>query len=251
MGSEPVESSPSLFMKAQSSVLLLLHLLLVSLTVTTLFWVTNEGMSGGGGLTLDSTDVKVFNAHPLCMVMSFVLMTVARLSFLLPYTKTKARTTIKIIHGLSWLIALSSASIGLYAVWSSHNMEGNYLANLYSLHSWMGMSVFTLFLANFVAGTGAFGFKLVSEESRASLMPFHKALGGLIFFTWAFVILLGIQEKEGFYGEGFKCAYTVTEKDTNPISHYFDIPYVCRLSHAVGMQVFGVVIGVSIVGFKE
>ena len=47
--------------------------------------------------------------------------------------------------------------------------------------------------------------------------------------------MLGIQDKEGFIG----CSYrdvTLTEKDSNPITHFFDIPRVCRVGNFVGLQ---------------
>jgi len=47
--------------------------------------------------------------------------------------------------------------------------------------------------------------------------------------------MLGTQEKEGFIGCGYR-GVTLTEKDSNPITHFFDIPRVCRVGNFVGLQ---------------
>ncbi len=216
------------------------HILVAVILWTSFVYVNHSGMSGGGGLTLDGDDVKVFNAHPLCMLISFVLMTLGRLAF--TYETSFERRMIKIFHGMTWLLAICSASIALYAVFASHNSSNGYIANLYSLHSWIGIGVFTLILANFFIGMGSFGLQLVKEEIRAEIMPFHKLVGNVVYFGWAAAILLGIQEKEGFQG----CSYTVSEVDSNPVEHYLDIPEVCRISHGLGLEVFAVCICVGL-----
>lgn len=50
---------------------------------------------------------------------------------------------IKILHASMHVAALIFASVGLKAVFDSHNNSGN--ANLYSLHSWLGLTVVIAF----------------------------------------------------------------------------------------------------------
>lgn len=46
---------------------------------------------------------------------------------------------------------------------------------------------------------------------------------------------LGLAEKTAFQGG---CGYKVTEKDTNPASHYNDIPDGCKMSQGVGLMIY-------------
>ena len=123
-----------------------------SLFATTISWVNREEV--GGGVSLDAG--KQFNWHPVMMITSFVLMTVGILSFKLPLLAKLPRAFRKGVHGLCWLLALGCMSFGLYAVFESHNntgTDGVFVANMYSLHSWIGIGVFSLFGAQFLAGS--------------------------------------------------------------------------------------------------
>jgi len=104
-------------------------------------------------------------------------MTVGILSFRLPLFDNLERNNKKAIHGTCWLLALFCMSFGLYAVFESHNdtgTEGTYYANMYSLHSWIGIGVFSLFLGQFVAGSLLYGFKVGGDGVRKEMMSVHK-----------------------------------------------------------------------------
>jgi hypothetical protein len=129
--------------------------------------------------------------------------------------------------------------MGLSAVFHSHNDPiSGFIANLYSLHSWIGLTVVVLYFGQLLAGIGAFAGIIpdrlgLSAAVKAKILQIHSFLGPLLYKGVLLTILLGIQEKEGFVG----CGYKVEEADTRPWKHFRDIPPVCRISHGLGILV--------------
>ena len=189
-----------------------------------------------GGLSWkEGESKKVFNWHPLLMIVAFCFMTVASLSFRFPL-RSNNRWTTKFVHGAAWFVAGISAFIALLAVFKSHNDKvSGFIANLYSLHSWIGMGVIGLYVVQFLAGFFSFGMQVTSRTQRAKLLTLHSFLGPFIYVAMTATVLLGIQEKEGFV----KCGYTVDKADTFPLSHLGQIPPACLVSHILGIVVLG------------
>mmetsp|Transcript_6190 Transcript_6190/g.12720 ORF Transcript_6190/g.12720 Transcript_6190/m.12720 type:complete len:328 (-) Transcript_6190:146-1129(-) len=195
----------------------------------------------------------VFNWHPLLMVTAFSFMTVSSLSFRAQWWKSNNsnnhnnRNIIKLIHATCWTVAALSATLGLLAVFQSHNdQRSGYIANMYSLHSWIGAGVILLYVAQLMVGLRAFGGPLASrtwsQPARALLLRFHVVIGPLIYFLTGVTILLGIQEKEGFVG----CGYKVDSPDLFPIQHIGKIPNACLVSHTLGLLIFMTMIAVGL-----
>eukprot|EP00522_Entomoneis_paludosa_P005361 CAMPEP_0172472584 /NCGR_PEP_ID=MMETSP1065-20121228/68416_1 /TAXON_ID=265537 /ORGANISM="Amphiprora paludosa, Strain CCMP125" /LENGTH=160 /DNA_ID=CAMNT_0013230731 /DNA_START=538 /DNA_END=1020 /DNA_ORIENTATION=- len=134
---------------------------------------------------------------------------------------------------MAWFVAALSAAIALIAVFMSHN-DGvsGYIANLYSLHSWLGILVVTIYIVQFVMGAYAFYFS-ARESLKAVVLQFHVIVGPVLYFSVVATILLGIQEKEGFIG----CSYKVDEPDTFPLPRLEKIPPMCLVSHTLGLLV--------------
>jgi len=59
--------------------------------------------------------------------------------------RNERKKNLKIMHATIMLLALLSAVIALVAVFDSHNLVDPPINNLYSLHSWIGISTVTLF----------------------------------------------------------------------------------------------------------
>jgi len=118
-----------------------------------------------------------------------------------------------------------------------------YIANLYSLHSWLGLGVVGLYLCQFLAGFFTFAWPLpfITPVRKAQIMTLHSFLGPFLYTAVAATILLGIQEKEGFV----KCGYDVKKADLFPLSHFFLIPTPCLISHALGIVVFATALSTS------
>jgi cytochrome b-561 len=90
--------------------------------------------------------------------------------------------------------------IGLKAVFDSHNLKTTDgkptpIANLYSLHSWMGIITVILFAMQWLGGFITFLFPGLASHLRASYMPIHTSFGIMIFVLACGTSLLGITEK--------------------------------------------------------
>ena len=187
-----------------------------------------------GGLSWQRGNSKlVFNWHPLLMILAFCFMTVATLSFRAPY-RSSNRWTVKLVHGSAWLVAAIFAAVALVAVFRSHNDPiSGFIANLYSLHSWIGMGVIGLYILQFFAGARFFAFGYGTPAGKAKMVMIHSFVGPFIYIATTATIMLGIQEKEGF----IKCGYSVKKADLLPLEHLFEIPAACLVSHSLGITV--------------
>lgn len=200
------------------------------------------------GLSWESGEAnEVFNWHPLMMISAFDFMTVAALSFRVAQSSSIDRYWAKLIHATSWSITIVLGTVGIIAVVKSHNDgRSGYIANLYSLHSWLGLAVMSLYVLQFIAGTAFFGFQMGSSSLRASMLQLHQFFGPFIYNMTAFTIVTGILEKETFFG----CAYEVQSKDLWPADHFYDIPIECRISHFLGLVVVVMAISTSYALFQ-
>lgn len=239
-------SSSSGFLQKLQSVSATMSLVLSPVAILLVsLWVSNESM-GGGGVSWSEGDAKrVFNWHPVLMIVAYSIMNLAALIFRVSGTSssggisdagTKRRGTVKAIHGYVWVACFLIGMVAMMAVFKSHNdAVSGYIANLYSLHSWVGVLVISLYILQLTVGIFAFG-GLIGGTSRfavPSLMELHKYSGALLHLLITATILLGIQEKEGFV----QCGYQVTEADLIPILNYGLIPSACKISHGLGLVV--------------
>ena len=78
---------------------------------------------------------------------------------------------VKILHASLLALSLIFSSIGLKAVFDNHNLSKPPKANLYSLHSWVGLTAVVLFGLQWVAGFVSFLFPKLSEDIRQTYMP--------------------------------------------------------------------------------
>mmetsp|Transcript_27212 Transcript_27212/g.41164 ORF Transcript_27212/g.41164 Transcript_27212/m.41164 type:complete len:269 (-) Transcript_27212:412-1218(-) len=202
---------------------ILSHVLALVALVFVSWWIHTLG----GFSTMSSK--LVFNYHPLFMVVAFCFMTVATLAF--RHYIFLQRWQRKLVHGLSWTIAAVCAIVAFVAVFQSHNdPTSGYIPNLYSLHSWVGVMVTIFYILQWASAFGAFGLGYGSPTFKSVLVKIHKYVGPVLYQSVALTMCLGIQEKEGFIG----CGYKVEERDTfGPFQHFFDIPLACRVGHAL------------------
>ncbi|CAN6483251.1 unnamed protein product [Victoria cruziana] len=110
----------------------------------------------------------------------------------LPGTKQQR----KIVHSALHLIALALGIVGIYAAFRYHNESS--IANLYSLHSWLGLGTISLYAIQWILGFVAFWFPGAPEEVRAASLPWHLLFGAIVYVLALTTALLGFLEKLTF-----------------------------------------------------
>ncbi|KAK7308615.1 hypothetical protein VNO77_42234 [Canavalia gladiata] len=147
------------------------------------------------GIEYDSDDgLRVFNVHPLMMFLGFIFLGgEAMMAF---QTIPSERKTRKLVHMTLHLIAMILGIVGLNAVFKFHDME--HIANVYSLHSWIGIGTFCLYGLQWVFGFVVFMLQAASPSTRASVLPWHKVFGRALLFMAVCAAETGLMEKFTF-----------------------------------------------------
>ncbi|XP_074071822.1 plasma membrane ascorbate-dependent reductase CYBRD1 isoform X2 [Macrotis lagotis] len=154
-----------------------------------LVWVLHyrEGLGWDGGS-------PEFNWHPVLTVTGFVFIQgLAIIVYRLPWTWKCSKLLMKSIHAGLNAVALILAIIALVAVFDFHNTKN--IPNMYSLHSWVGLTAVILYAAQLLLGFFIFLLPFASPALRAILMPIHVYSGLLIFGTVIATALMGVTEK--------------------------------------------------------
>ncbi|XP_031565848.1 cytochrome b561-like [Actinia tenebrosa] len=103
---------------------------------------------------------------------------------------------VKLVHFGLQLVAFAIAVLGLKAAFDFHNH--NKIPNMYSLHSWLGISTMFLFTTQLAGGFISFLFPKLPDGPRASYHKIHIFFGVLIFMMAIATCLLGMTEKALF-----------------------------------------------------
>ncbi|XP_069761228.1 transmembrane ascorbate-dependent reductase CYB561 [Narcine bancroftii] len=144
-----------------------------------------------GGFAWDGSSHQ-FNVHPLCMVIGMVFLYGDAILVYRTF-KNERKTTVKVLHASIHLIALVAIIVGLVAVFKFH--EAQSIPNMYSLHSWCGLSTIILFCLQWVVGLVFFLFPGMSYSLRVSYHPYHMYFGLGLFILAIGTCLTGITEK--------------------------------------------------------
>lgn len=157
--------------------------------IFTLVWVLHyrEGLSWDG-------KASEFNWHPVLVVTGFIFIQgIAIIVYRLPWTWKCSKLLMKSIHAGLNAVAAILAIISLVAVFDFHNTLHN--PNMYSLHSWIGLSVVIFYMLQLLLGFLVFLLPLAPLSLRGFLMPIHVYSGLLIFGTVIATALMGVTEK--------------------------------------------------------
>lgn len=178
----------------------------------------------------------VFNWHPVMMISGMIL---CFITSLLSYRIIKLpKYLTKAFHAFTHLVAIVCTLIGLAAVVTSHNYKdhnkaGKYSANIYTIHSILGVTTLTLYFSNYILAFFHFLVPVVSDDARKAFRPNHVFLGLFTLFVAAMAVETGINEKSTFLG----CGYAVTSADWNPAENYDELSDGCKLANGIGIMV--------------
>lgn len=142
-----------------------------------------------------ATPKQIFNYHPLLMTIGMLFLNA---NGILIYRTTRwlRFQRQKLIHFVVQLSALVVSLIGVYAVFHFHNAEG--IPNLYSLHSWLGITAVSGFTFSLFAAFFSFLYPGIDPVYRRLVLPFHIFGGTANIVLTAAVAITGLTEKAIF-----------------------------------------------------
>jgi len=146
-----------------------------------------------------TTDLGIdFNWHPILMTVSLIYLYGhgALIYRLIPPRGDDHKQKLKIAHAVVMIVAFCVMVVGLKAAFDSHNYPDPPKPNMYTLHSWIGLTSAILFGIQFSLGFAAFLFPKFSPAVRAFLLPFHQYFGSAIFIMAVAAACLGHLEKQ-------------------------------------------------------
>ncbi|MCD7450346.1 hypothetical protein HAX54_005548 [Datura stramonium] len=148
-----------------------------------------------GGLAWEADNKNlIFNIHPVLMLIGFIILGGEAIMSYKSFPLEKQVK--KVIHLVLHAIALILGIIGIYTAFKNHN-ESN-IPNMYSLHSWVGIGVITLYGIQWVYGFVVFFYPGGSSEIRRDSLPWHVLFGMFVYVMAVGNACLGFLEKLTF-----------------------------------------------------
>lgn len=108
--------------------------------------------------------------------------------------RTLRKKTLKWTHAIVHMVIFILTVLALQAVFDSHNLSNPPKANMYSLHSWLGIGAVVIFSMQMVSGFLSFLFPGAKESIRMALMPYHVFFGLFAFVLAVASGLMGLTE---------------------------------------------------------
>uniref|UniRef100_A0A8C6NSS5 Lysosomal membrane ascorbate-dependent ferrireductase CYB561A3 n=1 Tax=Nothobranchius furzeri TaxID=105023 RepID=A0A8C6NSS5_NOTFU len=123
------------------------------------------------------------------------LITTGAVLYRIPLTWGQNKLPWKLLHAAMMLLSLILAVVGLCAVFDVHNAQKT--ANLYSLHSWIGIfsCLMSLLSVQWLLGFAGFLLPCSPVALRQLLKPVHVWLGSSILMLSVAACISGINEK--------------------------------------------------------
>jgi len=228
-------------------------------------WAAGENTSQGynGGLVnwqSDNID-KIFNWHPICMMLGMMFLGGWGVTaFRLPYL-TKEQN--KIIHQICHVGAVISWGIGLATVYRVNfqeikdeqgNPTGTYPQTLNSIHAIVGMMTCIIYFVNFTMGALAYGLGVVDLETKKALMPWHIFLGTYALMAALAAIISGIQRFMDTCNindpKFYSADQNVNGHDWNPAHWYPEMNDGCKLLLGGGIMTW-MAMGLIVLGISR
>lgn len=148
-----------------------------------------------GGLVWESDNKNlIFNLHPVLLLIGLIIIGgEAIISYKsLPLKKKDKKLIHLVLHGIALILAI----FGVYMAFKFHN-ESN-IANLYSLHSWIGIGVVVLYGIQWIYGFVVFFYPGGTPLIRKESLPWHILFGLFVYILAVGTASLGFLEKLTF-----------------------------------------------------
>ncbi|XP_045798730.1 probable ascorbate-specific transmembrane electron transporter 1 [Trifolium pratense] len=184
---------PRGFQIKATSVTIFTHLLFIAITTLVLVWLFH--FREGVAFNSTTNKIKIFNLHPLLMVLGFIL--VGGEAIVAFKSIPGKRSSAKVFHLLLHLIALTSGVLGIIVIFKFKKEVG--LPNMFTLHSWLGISAISAFGLQYILGFFAYFFPGAETSTRATLLPWHKFIGIVIFLLAVATAETGLIQYFDFY----------------------------------------------------
>ncbi|KAJ8760990.1 hypothetical protein K2173_022028 [Erythroxylum novogranatense] len=186
-----MRSSTGLYYQPASRLTIVAHLLGILTIILMLVWLLHYR----GGIEYDSDNVdRVFNVHPFLMFCGFIFF--AGEAMMAYKTVLSTRIIQKSVHMILHLIAICLGIVGICAVFKFHDMVNS--EDVYSLHSWIGLTTFCLYGLQWLFGLLTFMNPQTSQPTRATMLPWHICGGRALMYMAVCAALTGLMEKFTF-----------------------------------------------------
>ncbi|XP_076928137.1 putative transmembrane ascorbate ferrireductase 3 [Bidens hawaiensis] len=179
------------FLRSGSRITVAAHVFGILANILMLIWLLHYRE----GLDLDSSNpYRVFNVHPFLMFFGFIFLIGEAM---MAYKTVRAERQIqKYVHMFLHLSALVLGIVGIHATFKFHNKMN--ILDMYSLHSWIGMGTFCLFILQWLFGFSLFVFPKASEVTRTRLSHWHVLGGRMLLYMAICAALTGLMQKFTF-----------------------------------------------------
>nr|ACG34049.1 cytochrome b561 [Zea mays] len=168
------------------------HALAVAAAAMVLVWA----IYFRGGLAIEATNKNlIFNVHPVLMLIGYIIIG-GEAIMVYRVLPTSNHGTNKLIHLVLHGIALVLGAVGIYFAFKNHNESG--IANLYSLHSWIGIGTITLYGIQWIVGFVTFFFPGAAPNVKKGVLPWHILFGLFVYILALANAELGFLEKLTF-----------------------------------------------------
>ncbi|KAM8761552.1 lysosomal membrane ascorbate-dependent ferrireductase CYB561A3 isoform 2-T2 [Acanthopagrus schlegelii] len=185
-----------------------------------------------GGFAWDGSGLQ-FNWHPVLMVTGLVVLYGnGAVLYRIPLSWGHNKFPWKVAHAAVMLLAFVLSVVGLCAVFDFHN--NNHTPNMYSLHSWIGITATALFCTQWVFGMIGFLLPCTQISIRKLLKPIHVWFGSMILMLSIVACISGINEKLFFVLKG----------NNNGSKSYANLPPEAVMGNSLGVLIvaFGLVV---------
>lgn len=153
-----------------------------------------------GGLALEAQNKNlIFNVHPVLMLIGYIILGSEAIMIYKVFPNLN-HDTAKLTHLILHAIAIVLGAFGIYCAFKYHNDSG--IANLYSLHSWLGIGTIALYAIQWVFGFVTFFLPGAAPGVRRGALPWHALFGLFVYVLALATAELGFLEKLTFLESG-------------------------------------------------